>query len=76
MRKEIIEKTNALSHETSPYLLQHATNPVNWYPWNEDILQRAKQENKPILLSIAHIQIASMGTKQEVLCALIHIEII
>jgi len=54
MRKEIIEKTNALSHETSPYLLQHATNPVNWYPWNEDILQRAKQENKPILLSIGY----------------------
>ncbi len=46
--------TNALIHETSPYLLQHAHNPVNWYPWNETALQKAKAENKPIFLSIGY----------------------
>ncbi|HEX7904362.1 MAG TPA: thioredoxin domain-containing protein [Chitinophagaceae bacterium] len=46
--------TNDLIHETSPYLLQHAHNPVNWYPWNEDILRKAQQENKPILVSIGY----------------------
>ena len=46
--------TNRLAHETSPYLLQHAHNPVNWYPWGEEALQKAKQENKPILLSVGY----------------------
>jgi uncharacterized protein len=46
--------TNHLIHETSPYLLQHAHNPVNWYPWSEEILQKAKAENKPILVSIGY----------------------
>lgn len=46
--------TNALIHETSPYLLQHAHNPVNWYPWGEEALILAKQEDKPILLSIGY----------------------
>lgn len=46
--------TNHLIHETSPYLLQHAHNPVNWYPWNEEALLKAKQENKPILVSIGY----------------------
>jgi len=46
--------TNKLIDETSPYLLQHAHNPVNWYPWGEEALQRAKEENKPILLSIGY----------------------
>ncbi len=46
--------TNALINETSPYLLQHAHNPVDWYPWCEEALSRAKQENKPILLSIGY----------------------
>jgi uncharacterized protein YyaL (SSP411 family) len=46
--------TNALVHETSPYLLQHAHNPVQWYPWGEEALQRAKVEDKPILLSIGY----------------------
>ncbi|MES2004552.1 MAG: thioredoxin domain-containing protein [Bacteroidota bacterium] len=46
--------TNQLIHETSPYLLQHAHNPVNWYPWGEEALQRAKVENKPILVSIGY----------------------
>jgi len=45
---------NALGHETSPYLLQHAGNPVDWYPWGEQALQLARQENKPILLSIGY----------------------
>ncbi len=45
---------NHLAHETSPYLLQHADNPVDWYPWNEAALARAKAENKPILLSIGY----------------------
>jgi uncharacterized protein len=45
---------NHLAEETSPYLLQHADNPVEWYPWGEAALQRAKQENKPILLSIGY----------------------
>ena len=46
--------TNRLVHETSPYLLQHAHNPVDWYPWGEEALTRAKQEQKPILLSIGY----------------------
>ena len=45
---------NLLSNETSPYLLQHADNPVNWHPWNENALNKAKTENKPILLSIGY----------------------
>ncbi len=46
--------TNRLIHETSPYLLQHAHNPVDWYPWGEEALAHAKQEDKPILLSIGY----------------------
>ncbi len=46
--------TNRLIHETSPYLLQHAHNPVDWYPWGQEALQKAKSENKPILLSIGY----------------------
>lgn len=46
--------TNKLIDESSPYLLQHAHNPVNWYPWGEEALQRAKAENKPILVSIGY----------------------
>ena len=46
--------TNQLIHETSPYLLQHAHNPVDWYPWGEEALRRAKKEDKPILLSIGY----------------------
>jgi uncharacterized protein len=45
---------NHLDKETSPYLLQHANNPVDWYPWNAAALQKARQENKPILLSIGY----------------------
>lgn len=46
--------TNKLIDETSPYLLQHAHNPVNWYPWGEEALNRAKQEDKPVLVSIGY----------------------
>jgi len=46
--------TNSLIHETSPYLLQHAHNPVDWYAWGEEALERARRENKPILLSIGY----------------------
>ena len=45
---------NNLIHETSPYLLQHAHNPVEWYSWNETALKKAKDENKPIFLSIGY----------------------
>ena len=45
---------NNLIHETSPYLLQHAHNPVEWYAWNNEALQKAKDENKPIFLSIGY----------------------
>src|SRR5262245_5644061 len=45
---------NRLIHETSPYLLQHAHNPVDWYAWSDEALQRARKENKPILLSIGY----------------------
>ena len=45
---------NSLIHETSPYLLQHAQNPVHWYAWNDTTLQKAIDENKPIFLSIGY----------------------
>ncbi len=51
---EIPKYTNRLIHETSPYLLQHAHNPVDWYPWGEEALGLAKKEDKPILLSIGY----------------------
>jgi uncharacterized protein len=46
--------TNRLAGETSPYLLQHADNPVHWYPWDAEALERSWRENKPILLSIGY----------------------
>lgn len=48
------KQTNHLIHETSPYLLQHAHNPVQWYPWGAQALEKAKKENKPILVSIGY----------------------
>ncbi len=47
-------QANHLRHETSPYLLAHAHNPVDWYPWGEVALEKAQQENKPIFLSIGY----------------------
>ena len=46
--------SNRLAEESSPYLLQHADNPVEWYPWSEEALQKAREEDKPILLSIGY----------------------
>ena len=45
---------NRLANETSPYLLQHKDNPVDWYPWGEEALERAREEDKPILLSVGY----------------------
>lgn len=45
---------NHLFAENSPYLLQHANNPVDWYPWGEEALKKAKAENKPIFLSVGY----------------------
>ena len=47
-------RVNRLAQETSPYLLQHAENPVDWYPWGDEALARARDEDKPILLSIGY----------------------
>ncbi|MBI3779054.1 MAG: thioredoxin domain-containing protein, partial [Gammaproteobacteria bacterium] len=46
--------TNRLIHETSPYLQQHAHNPVDWYPWGAEALDKARREDKPILVSIGY----------------------
>ena len=45
---------NLLAHETSPYLVQHAENPVDWYPWGDQALEKARDEDKPIFLSIGY----------------------
>lgn len=47
-------RPNLLAKETSPYLLQHQYNPVNWYPWGKEALEAAKKDNRPILLSIGY----------------------
>ncbi|MBQ9083041.1 MAG: thioredoxin domain-containing protein [Clostridia bacterium] len=46
--------SNRLAHETSPYLLQHKDNPVDWYPWGDEAFERARKEDKPIFLSIGY----------------------
>ena len=46
--------TNRLIKETSPYLLHHAHNPVDWYPWGDEAFQKAKEEDKPVLMSIGY----------------------
>jgi len=48
------KRPNRLIHEKSPYLLQHAYNPVNWYPWGEEAFEKARKENKPVFLSIGY----------------------
>src|SRR5215208_4282866 len=53
IRKRVIV-SNRLAAETSPYLLQHADNPVDWYPWGDEALQRAREEDKPLLVSIGY----------------------
>ncbi|HHO59466.1 MAG TPA: thioredoxin domain-containing protein, partial [Thiotrichales bacterium] len=52
--KEAGRKPNRLITQSSPYLLQHAYNPVNWYAWGDEAFQRAKKENKPVFLSIGY----------------------
>lgn len=54
--KYMIENKNAnrLINEKSPYLLQHAHNPIDWYPWGEDAFKKANREDKPIFLSIGY----------------------
>mgnify|MGYP001555641498 FL=1 len=52
--KEKFMYTNALIHETSPYLLQHAHNPVDWYPWGNEALAKAKKENRMLLISVGY----------------------
>lgn len=47
-------KPNSLIHEKSPYLLQHAYNPVNWMAWSPEAFQKAHKENKPVFLSIGY----------------------
>lgn len=55
LKAEVVsEFTNRLSHEKSPYLLQHAHNPVDWYPWGQEAFEKAKKEDKPILLSVGY----------------------
>ena len=49
-----MKKANKLVHETSPYLLQHAYNPVDWHPWGQEALEKAKKENKLIIVSIGY----------------------
>ena len=48
------EFTNMLVNESSPYLLQHAHNPVNWHPWSEETINKAKKENKLLVISIGY----------------------
>jgi len=53
-RAGMVQHTNRLIDEKSPYLLQHAHNPVDWFPWGEEALEKARREDKPILLSIGY----------------------
>jgi uncharacterized protein len=54
MRGSLGLMANRLAQETSPYLLQHRDNPVDWYPWGEEALERAQREDRPILLSVGY----------------------
>jgi hypothetical protein len=49
-----VRKSNRLAKEKSPYLLQHAQNPVDWYPWSEEAFEKAVKEDKPIFISIGY----------------------
>ena len=53
-RTQTPNPSNKLSAETSPYLLQHQDNPVDWWPWGEAALAEAKNSNRPILLSVGY----------------------
>src|SRR5689334_3049012 len=51
---DVPKHTNHLANEKSPYLLQHAHNPVDWYPWGQEAFAAAKKQNKPIFLSVGY----------------------
>lgn len=51
---ETEKKTNRLGGETSPYLLEHALNPVDWFPWGEEAFEKARKEDKPVFLSVGY----------------------
>ncbi len=53
-KKTAHTSSNRLIDEKSPYLLQHANNPVDWYPWGDEAFAKARKENKPIFLSIGY----------------------
>jgi uncharacterized protein len=54
LNENMQHRANRLVNEKSPYLLQHAYNPVDWYPWGEEAFAKAKAEDKPIFLSIGY----------------------
>ena len=60
MQKEVVyvrnqqQVPNRLIKESSPYLIQHANNPVDWHPWGEEAFEKAKLENKPVFLSVGY----------------------
>ena len=54
MPMKTIESANKLIYEKSPYLLQHAYNPVDWYPWGDKAFTKAKQEDKPVFISVGY----------------------
>ena len=58
MNQSASKTPNKLINEKSPYLLQHAYNPVDWYPWSDKAFAKAKKENKPIFLSIGYSESA------------------
>src|SRR6476469_9253457 len=49
-----MQHTNRLANESSPYLLQHAHNPVDWFPWSDEAFEKARAEDKPVLVSIGY----------------------
>lgn len=60
MQKEVVlvrnqqQVPNRLIKESSPYLIQHANNPVDWHPWGEEAFEKARLENKPVFLSVGY----------------------
>ena len=55
-------KPNRLLHESSPYLQQHAYNPVDWFPWGDEAIARAKELDRPIFLSIGSVDLTTKPT--------------
>ena len=59
---------NRLINEKSPYLLQHAYNPVQWYPWGEEAFEKARTENKPVVISIGYSRPSAVMYMSRVPC--------